>query len=155
SWPQADRSLQDSAIESQFAKFQAVLAGLREVRSRQNIAPKTPIEFVVKTDAATQKPLEPMAPYFASMAGATATGWGPDVQAPPRSANFSAAGCEVFVDLAGHIDLDAERARTEKEKKSVEQQIDSKEKKLSNDNFVSRAPADVVQKERDSLSTLR
>jgi valyl-tRNA synthetase len=154
-WPEADRSLQDPAIESQFAKFQAVLAGLREVRSRQDIPPKTPIQFAVKTDPVTQKLLEPMAPYFASMAGATATAWGPNVQAPPRSANFSAAECDVFVDLAGHIDLDAERVRTEKEKKNVEQQIDAKEKKLSNDNFVSRAPADVVQKERDSLTALR
>ncbi len=154
-WPEADRSLQDSAIEAQFAKFQAVLAGLREVRSRQNIAPKTPIQFAVRTDAATQKLLEPMAPYFASMAGATATAWGPDVQAPPRSANFSAAGCEVFVDLAGHIDLDAERARGEKEKKNIEQQIEAKQKKLANENFVSRAPADVVQKERESLTALQ
>jgi valyl-tRNA synthetase len=154
-WPEADRRLHDAEIESRFAKFQAVLSGLREVRSRQNIPPKTQIRFSVKSDPATWESLEPMWPYFSSMAGAAGMAWGPHVQPPPQSANFSAAGCEVFVDLAGHIDLDAERARNEKEKERVEQQIDAKERKLANENFVSRAPADIVQKERESLSALR
>jgi valyl-tRNA synthetase len=154
-WPEVDRRLQDSDIEARFAKFQAVLSGLREVRSRQSIPPKTPIHFAVKTDPTTQKLLEPMAPYFAAMAGATATTWGPAVQPPAQSANFTAVGCDVFVDLAGHIDLDAERARKEKESEQLLQQIEAKERKLANENFVSRAPADVVQKERESLTALR
>ncbi len=53
-WPVAAKRLIDERIETQFAKFQAVLAGLREVRSRQNIAPKTPIHFSVRTDTETQ-----------------------------------------------------------------------------------------------------
>ncbi|HKD36525.1 MAG TPA: class I tRNA ligase family protein, partial [Pirellulales bacterium] len=154
-WPESDRRLHNAKIESQFAKFQAVLSGVRDVRSRQKILPKTPMKFAVKTDPTTQKLLEPMSPYFTSMAGATATAWGPAVQAPPQSANFAAADCEVFVDLAGHIDLDAERARNKKELENLRKQIDAKEKKLANENFVSRAPADVVQKERESLAALR
>ncbi len=155
SWPEVDRRLQDPEIEARFTRFQAVLSGLREVRSRQNIPPKTPIKFTVKTDRATQELLEPMSPYFASMAGATAAAWGTDIQPPPQSANFSAAGCEVFVDLVGHIDLDAERSRSEKELENLRKQIDAKVKKLANESFVSRAPAEVVQKERESLAALR
>ena len=109
----------------------------------------------MKTDDATRKLLEPMTPYFAKMAGATATAWASDLQPPPRSATFTAAGCEVFVDLAEHFDPDAEKARGETEREKLLQQIDAKEKKLSNENFVSRAPADVVKKERESLSVLR
>jgi valyl-tRNA synthetase len=154
-WPQSDRQLQDAEIEARFAKFQAVLGGLNEVRSRQGIAPKTAIHFSVKTDDATRELLEPMGPYFAKMAGATATAWGADLKPPPRSATFTAAGCEVFVDLAEFFDPQAEKSRGEKERENLIQQIAAKEKKLSNENFVSRAPADVVQKERDSLSALR
>ena len=61
----------------------------------------------------------------------------------------------MFVDLAEFFDPTAERARGEKEREKLIQQIEAKEKKLSNENFVSRAPADVVQKERESLSALR
>jgi valyl-tRNA synthetase len=142
-------------IEGQFAKFQAMLAGLREVRSRQNIASKTPIHFSVRTDAETQALLEPMAPYFHSMAGAIATAWGADVQSPAVSANFSAAGCDVFVDLAGHIDVGAEKTRLEKEQQQLTGQIASKEKQLTNENFVSRAPPEVVAKERAALAELK
>ncbi len=154
-WPVADKTLIDERIEVQFAKFQSILSGLREVRSRQNIASKTPIHFSARTDAETQALLEPMAPYFHSMAGAIATAWGADVQSPSVSANFTAAGCDVFVDLADHIDVGAENARLEKEKQQLTGQIASKEKQLANENFVSRAPAEVVAKERAALAELK
>jgi len=88
------------------------------------------------------------------MAGATAVAWGPDVQSPPLSANFSAAGCEAFVDLAEHIDVPAEITRNEKELEKIAGFIAAKEKKLSNESFVSRAPADVIAKEREQLAEL-
>jgi valyl-tRNA synthetase len=154
-WPQVDASLQDAEIEARFGKFQALLGGLREVRARQNIAPKTPIHFSVRCDPDTAKLLEPMTAYFASMAGATATAWGPGVQSPPLSANFTAAGCEVFVDLAEHIDIAAEITRNEKEIEKLQAAILVKEKKLSNESFTSRAPADVVAREREQLQELR
>jgi valyl-tRNA synthetase len=155
SWPSADTTLQDAAIEARFAKFQALLGGLREVRSRQNIAPKTPIHFSVRCDDQTAQLLQPMEAYFASMAGATATAWGPQVRSPALSANFTAAGCEVFVDLAEHIDVAAEVARNEKEIEKLREHIRSKEKKLGNESFTSRAPAEVVAREREQLDELR
>ena len=62
---------------------------------------------------------------------------------------------EVYVDLAGLIDVAAETERLKKEIQRVEGQIGGKEKKLSNDNFVSRAPAEVVERERAQLAQLR
>ena len=96
-----------------------------------------------------------MQPYFASMAGATATDWGPKVQSPALSANFTAAGCDVFVDLAEHIDISAEIARNEKELERLQGQIAGKENKLANESFVARAPVDVVAREREQLQDLR
>jgi valyl-tRNA synthetase len=154
-WPGADRALQDQQIEARFAKFQGLLAGLREVRARQNIAPKTPIHFSVRCDSDTVKLLQPMDAYFASMAGATATAWGPTVQSPALSANFTAAGCDVFVDLAEHIDVAAEIARNEKELEKLRGHIAGKEAKLANESFTARAPADVVAREREQLAELR
>ncbi|MDZ4821475.1 MAG: class I tRNA ligase family protein, partial [Planctomycetota bacterium] len=154
SWPAVDAGLQNAAIEEQFAKFQQLLGGLREVRARQNIAPKTPIRFAVRCDAATVSLLQPMEPYFAAMAGATATAWGPEVESPALSANFNSADCEVFVDLAEHIDIGAEISRNEKELEKIAGFIAAKEKKLSNESFVSRAPADVITREREQLEEL-
>jgi valyl-tRNA synthetase len=154
-WPAADASRQDAEIESRFAKFQALLGGLREVRARQNIAPKTPIRFSVRCDADAVQLLQPMEAYFTSMAGATATAWGPKVQSPALSANFTAAGCEVFVDLAEHIDVAAEIARNEKDLEKLQGHLVAKENKLANESFTSRAPAEVVAREREQLKELR
>ncbi len=154
-WPIADESHIDPQIEARFVKFQQVLAGLREIRSRQNIPNKTPISFAVKCDAATTTLLQPMTPFFSSMAGAKATGWGADVASPPLAAHFSLPGIEVFVDLAGLIDVAAEITKQEKELYKLKGFIVAKEKKLALPTFAEKAPADVVQKERDGLKELQ
>ena len=77
-----------------------------------------------------------MEPYFAAMAGAKATAWGPEVSGSATSPGVLAAGLEVFVDLAEHIDVGAELARTEKERLRLAGAIASKERQLANENFV-------------------
>ena len=153
-WPVCDPAMQDPTIESQFAQFQEVLRGVREIRSRQNVPPKTEIEFAVRCDAETATLLEPMSAYFDSMANATATGWGPDVEPPALSSNVALAGIEVFVDLADLIDVEAELKKKRAELAKLEGFIVGKKKKLENESFVSRAPEAVIAKERESLAAL-
>ncbi len=153
-WPQAQMSDQNDAIEKQFAKFATVVSALREVRSRQNIAPKETIPFCVRCDATAESLLTPMIPYIESMAGAEAKGVGASPAIPKLFAQSNADQMEIFVDLSGFVDIEAEIARNEKLLENLVKQIQSKEGKLSNETFVSRAPADVVQKERDSLAEL-
>jgi valyl-tRNA synthetase len=154
-WPQFDAARQNPEIEARFARFQEVLRAVRDVRSRQNVPPKTDLAFSVRCDAATAALLKPMEPYFDTMAGAKAVAWGPEVNPPELSANVTLPGMEIFVDLAGLIDVEAEVARNQKEDEKLAGFIAAKEKKLSNSNFVDRAPADVVQKERESLADLQ
>ncbi|MGD9126790.1 MAG: valine--tRNA ligase [Planctomycetia bacterium] len=153
-WPECDPAMQDPTIEAQFAQFQEVLRGVREIRSRQNVPPKQSIEFSVRCDAETAALLEPMSTYFDSMANATATAWGPDVEAPSLFANFVLPGIEVFVDLADLIDVEAELKKKRAELEKIQGFIAGKKKKLENENFVSRAPEAVITKERESLAEL-
>lgn len=148
-------AFRNTGIEDQFARFQDVLRAVREVRNRQNIPPRKQLEFVVRTEPAVAKLLQPMTAYFESMAAATLRAAGPDAAAPATSAAATAPGMEIFVDLAGLIDMDAELAKKRKEKDNLTKLIAGKRGKLSNENFVSRAPADVVQKERDDLADLQ
>ena len=77
------------------------------------------------------------------------------MSAPPVHARIAAGDVEVLVDLSGVIDVDAERARNEKLKEQLERRIAQKESKLGNAKFVEKAPAEVVQRERESLEALR
>jgi valyl-tRNA synthetase len=154
-WPEADLRWQDAEIEARFAIFQQALGAIREIRSRQNIATREPLEFCIKCDAATAGLLEPMRAYFQSMTNAKATGFGPDVPVPATHAKAALPGIEVYVDLKDFIDVAAELAKNEQQEQKLLALIKTKEGKLANESFVSRAPANVVQAERDGLSQLQ
>jgi valyl-tRNA synthetase len=154
-WPTPDAARHDAAIEAQFGHFQQALAGLREIRARQNIAPKDSIGFVLRCRPDIAAYLAPLTPHFGRMANAEARQVGPNVSIPPIHATVRAPELEIFVDLDGLLDVAAETARLEKEKANLHNQIRGKQQKLSNQNFVDRAPPDVVAKERQTLQLLQ
>jgi valyl-tRNA synthetase len=166
-WPESDPRRRDPHIEDQFVLFQAVLRAIWEIRSRQNVPPKEQIEFVIRCEEPIVELLEPMEPYFQSMAGARPAVWGPDVQAPALSAGVTIQSpairlgsitqvpvFEIFVNLAGLLDVDAEITKKRQELAKLAGMIEGKNKKLANEAFVGKAPPAVVQKERDSLKAL-
>ena len=138
-WPQPETSRQDAMTEQRFACFQAALGALREIRSRQNIAPRQEIAFCVQCDVQTANLLAPIQSYFSSMAKAHSTGWGPSVEAPPNSTKVQLPDMAIFVDLMGLIDVPAEIARNQKQQVKLQGMIQGKEAKLANAGFVDRA----------------
>ena len=154
-WPECDPMRQNPKIEAQFARFREVLRAVRDIRAEHSVPSKTPIEFLVRCDTAAADFLSPMQPNFLSMANAHAVGFGPSVVAPRVSAPVALAGMVVYVDLDGLIDVPAEVARIEQAIRKLNGFITAKEKKLANESFVERAPADVVEKERESLNELK
>jgi valyl-tRNA synthetase len=72
--------------------------------------------------------------------------------AGPESATALVGSMKVLIPLAGLIDKDAELARLEKEIARLRQDIERTGNKLSNPAFVDKAPAAVVQKERDKMA---
>ena len=153
-FPVVDESDINHEVEKQFAVFQELLRAVRDVRASRNVPPKMEIAFSVRCDEATAKLLQPMEPYFLSMARAKATGWGPATQSPALSTTVPLTGMDVFVDISELIDVPAEIAKLAKELTKLEGFIKSKESKLNSD-FVQKAPPAVVEKERQSLEELR
>lgn len=156
-WPALDGAWVDTSIEQQFSLFQQVLGAIREIRSRQNIAPREIVPFSVRCSDSARQLLQPMSAYFESMAAAQGIAWGELIEIPETNAHVALPqlGIDVYVDLEQFIDVDAEIERNQKLLERLVKQISSKEQKLQNESFVSRAPADVVAKERESLEDLR
>ena len=96
-----------------------------------------------------------MRPYFAQLAEATCTAVGPQVTPPERTVGKSLGEIDVHVDVSAFFDADAERARLAKEIAQFRGFADAIEKKLANENFVSRAPAEVVEQQRAKLAEVR
>lgn len=157
SWPNAETSHFDPSIERQFSEFQEVVGAIRRIRASQNIAPKETVPVAIRCSESSQALLEPMKDSFISLTQADVIAMGPEVTPFETDAPLAipSMDIEVHVDLEKFIDLDAELARLDKLMNQLTKQISGKEAKLNNENFVSRAPEDVVQRERDSLDELR
>ena len=65
------------------------------------------------------------------------------------------AAAVVYVPLAGVVDIDAERARLRKEQAETQEAMARLEGRLNNEQFTSKAPAEVVEKERERLASLQ
>ncbi len=154
-WPALDTKWQDANIESQFAVYQKTLGALREIRARQNLAPKKQIQFAIRCDGDVVNALQTMASYFKSMAAAELTKMGVEIEPPAINATVALPEMEIYVDLAGLIDVGAERKRLEKELGKVQGAIKGKEAKLANEKFVGSAPAEIVARERTGLTQLQ
>ncbi|GAA5505964.1 valine--tRNA ligase [Novipirellula caenicola] len=156
-WPTAESAHYDENIERQFNEFQEVVGAIRRIRASQNIAPRDTVPVAIRCSESSQSLLEPMRTYFQGLAGAEVVQLSPDAKPFEIDAPLAITGLdiEVHVDLEQFIDFKAELARLEKLRDQVVKQIGGKEQKLSNENFVARAPAEVVAKERESLDELK
>ncbi len=142
-------------IEAQFVVFQDVLKAVREIRARQNVPVKQEVMFAAKCSNEIAALILPMKPYFTSMAQATLTDCGPEASMPSLSSNAAGANWEIGVNLEGLIDVEAELKKNRTQREKLVGFITSKEKKLSNEAFTAKAPANVVAAERASLADLK
>ena len=156
-WPTAHTDHHDVQIERQFSEFQKIVAAIRQIRASQNIKPSETVPVAIRCDDSSRELLEPMKAYFAGLASADVVAIGSDVKPFETDAHLGLpeVDVDVHVDLEKFIDVDAELGRLEKLLGQITGQISGKENKLNNESFVSRAPAAIVEKERESLTGLR
>jgi len=153
-WPAPPAAWIDPATEAQFGTFLALVGGIREIRARQNVPPRTRVGVAIRAPQATVALVEPLRASLESMAVADITALGPDAEGGALGATASVAGCDVFVDLAGLVDVAAEIGRLEKELEKTVGFIRAKAAKLANADFIGRAPEAVVAKEQAQLEEL-
>src|SRR5207244_11290971 len=79
----------------------------------------------------------------------------PEATRPPTSAHAVVGSDDLYIPLAGLVDLAAERVRLDKEIRKVTETVGFIEGKLARPEFVERAPADIVEKERQRLAEQR
>ncbi|NVJ12857.1 valine--tRNA ligase [Myxococcus sp. AM010] len=156
SYPEPDADLVDEAAEAEMAPVIATIEGLRTLRGESNLSPATKVKAVVQSpDARTRELLERWRAYLMPLAGLSEVEIGAPGTKPPQAAAFVGTNLEIYVPLAGLIDLDAERDRLRKEIARAEQEAAGVLRKLENPNFVAKAPPDVVEKDRARVEELK
>lgn len=125
------------------------IRSVRTVRNEMNTPLSKPINIIAKvSDAAHYTVLEENESYIARFSNPEEFVYGEDVEAPSDAVTSVITGAEIYLPLAGLINIEDEIARLEKEAEKLQQEVDRVEKKLSNEKFVAKAPAAVVEAER-------
>ena len=145
-WPQPPRHQAPAGFEA----FREVVSGVRRFRAEHGLSPRQPLDVTV---------LDPE--------GVMEAWWGPQLKAlagfEPRLGSGAPGGAfsrvvsgslQVLISLEGLVDVAAERLRLEREIAELEAIRGKATTKLANPQFVEKAPADIVAKERDRVAEL-
>jgi valyl-tRNA synthetase len=154
-WPAFPAAWQDPAMEARFGRMQELVRAVREVRSRYNVDPKTAVDVSVRCAAAVAEDFRALAPFVRMLATVGRLECGPDTAKPRQSATHVDPDFEVFVSLAGLIDVEVEKKRLGKKREETLKRLQATRAKLANSNFVEKASPEVVQQERDKEAELQ
>ncbi len=150
-WPLFNPALDDAELRRTFADLQDVVRAVREVRSAQGLPPRQPLEVTLKPAPGRAEAILSQAHVVKHLAGVSELKV--DEAAQRKGGDASRVMGEMVIFVHGVIDEEAERARLNKELQKVEKEITVCEKKLGNPKFVDKAPAHVVQEQRDRLQS--
>jgi len=156
-YPVADEAAFDETAERDFTLVQDLISGIRNVRNEYKVEPA---RFVAATVVAGSRAtmLNEQRPQIVRLARVADEELSivERLEAKPEQAAALVVGdVEVFLPLAGLIDLAAERARLSKELDAADADIARRAARLENPGFVDKAPANVVQRERDGLTAAK
>jgi valyl-tRNA synthetase len=150
-WPETNAGETDAGAAKVFSVIQEITTGVRHIRSKQNVPPSKRIEALVnlgEDEHGIEDALQRFSPYLDRLAGVSDLTIGFGIEKPPASAVDIVGTHEVFVPLAGLIDLDTERERLQKEIEQKERFLAGVRRKLENEQFLAKAPEAVVEKEK-------
>ncbi|MBK8524770.1 MAG: valine--tRNA ligase [Betaproteobacteria bacterium] len=146
-YPVAQPERIDEASEAKVKLLKDIIYACRNLRGEMNLSPAQKLPLIAAGDAET---LKAFAPYIAGLAKLSEVQIVAEI--PTDEAAPVAVAGEFRVMLKVEIDIAAERERLSKEISRIEGEITKANGKLSNESFVARAPAAVVEQEKKRLA---
>jgi len=151
-WPDLPAVWRDPAIERRIGRMQDLVRAVREIRNHYLVDPKTGLDVFVRCGAKVGEDFRQLAPFIVALAGVAKLESGPDVVKPPQAASHVHPEFEAYVSLQGLIDVDSEIKRLEKQVAEKSKHLQAIQAKLANASFVSKAPPEVVQQQREQAA---
>ncbi|MCL7748092.1 valine--tRNA ligase [Halalkalibacter alkaliphilus] len=148
-WPKKQEAYMFEEAVEDMELLKEMIRSVRNTRAELNVPMSKQIELLVhaKDDQVLGK-LTRGQSYIEKFCNPSKLEIGIDVKAPEKSMSQVLSGVELFLPLAGLLDLDAEIARLEKELDKLNKEVERVEKKLGNQGFIAKAPAKVIEEEK-------
>ena len=155
-YPAPDSGMVDEDAISEIDWVRTLIIGVRKIRSGMNIDPRKLLPVLLQDgSAADRERLQHNRHYLESVGRIESLTWLEAGDSAPESATALLGDMKLLIPLAGLIDKEAENARLSRELEKKSGELERCEKKLANASFVDKAPAAVVDKERDRASELQ
>ena len=149
-----EKPYKDIDSENDMVILKDIITSIRSIRSRMNVSPSKEIDITIRCSKDKVDFLTNHKYLIKTLAKVNQISFGQNVDKPSQSASAVVQGLELFIPLKGLIDLENESARLEKRMKEVRLILNKIESKLSNQNFLLRAPQSVIQKEKRNSKKL-
>lgn len=148
-WPEVDSALTDDAAAEEMKLLVDIIRAVRNIRAEVNTPMSKQIKLMLKAkDEETLAVLKKNAAYIERFCNPESLELSTDASAPEKAMTAVVTGVELFLPLAGLINIDEEIARLEKELDKWTKEVSRVQGKLSNERFVSKAPQKVVDEEK-------
>ena len=153
-WPDYEDDWVNDQAEKDMLVLQNVITAIRSVRSRMNVSPSKKSDLVVRCTNEQGTFIHTHEQLLRSLANIESFSQGPNIEKPPQSATAVVHGMELYIPLGGLVDLDKEKSQLNKRKDKIESLLSDIEKKLANEEFLIRAPEEIVEKEHQKMGEL-
>ncbi len=142
--------------EQEIDWLKSMIQAVRATRTELNLAPGKPLPLKVWSEQRAQHEqlIDAYLPWLQKLARIESVQWLNKPETDEQCATARAGQLQLFIPLAGLIDVSAEIARLEKQRDKAQQLQQQLRGKLSNEKFVNNAPPAVVEKERGKLSDI-
>ncbi|MFD2657494.1 valine--tRNA ligase [Gracilibacillus thailandensis] len=149
-WPTADNQLSNEASSEVMKQLVAIIRSVRNIRAEVDTPMSKEIPIIVQAnDEAVKKQLEINRIYIDRFCNPSELTIDTNVAVPGKAMSAVVTGAELFLPLEGLIDIDKELKRLQGELDKLNKEVERVDKKLANEGFVSKAPAHVVDAEKE------
>ncbi|MFW6177901.1 MAG: class I tRNA ligase family protein, partial [Desulfohalobiaceae bacterium] len=155
-YPEPRAEFENPDLTRDMAFFQEVVVSVRNIRSELNISPGQRLKLLVHTNGKEQAHfLLVNQQTLRQLAGLQEVEADQELQPPRAAASAVVQGCDLYVPLEGVLDLDAELSRLHKQLAKLDKEQAGLSRKLENQEFVNKAPREVVLKEEARLQEVQ
>jgi valine--tRNA ligase len=149
-WPVYDEKLHFAAEQTDFTKVVDAIRAIRVQRNELNVPPSKKVTMYIET--AETALFKGAKAFFERLAGAGELTVSEKAETSDDMVTIVTANARIFMPMGELVDKEKELARLEKERKAAQKDIDFLSGKLSNQGFLSKAPAQQIENERVKLA---
>jgi valyl-tRNA synthetase len=157
-WPEYNDAETSEQAADVFGLIQEMVAEIRSMKSEYGVKLREEVRAIVNVpseNGALEREIGAREDYFGHLAGVADLTVGSGQEKPKASASAVIGAHEVHVPLKGLIDLEQERERLRADISEKKSFLESVEGKLANEQFVEKAPEEVVERERQKRDDTR